>query len=44
MAKILMLEKYKGEINNEFTALHIATDVDMNRFKTYTLALKKEAG
>lgn len=42
MGKILMLEKYKGEIEGEFTALWVATDINMNRFMSFHLALKQE--
>lgn len=42
MAKIFMLEKFKGEIEGEFTSLWVATDVNMNRFLAFDLVLKQE--
>lgn len=41
MAKILMLEKYKGELNGEHTSIYIATDVNFNTYKSYDLKLKQ---
>lgn len=41
MSKILMLEKYKGEIEGEHTSVYIATDVNMNRFMSFNLALNR---
>ena len=42
MAKISTLEKFKGEIDGEFTSLWVATDVNKNRFLAFDLVLKQE--